>query len=65
MTGLVNVLIEAMTTDEKSLLARFVQGDGVSPQDVATLEKLRLVDVEGTTGYARLSQIGQAVSGKL
>lgn len=65
MTGLVNILVEAMTTDERSLLKRAALGADMSQQEHAVLENLRLVEVEPATGKTMLSGVGLEVSSRL
>ncbi len=65
MTGLVNILVEAMTPKERSLLKRVAQGAGLSRKETSVLEKLRLVEVEPVTGRTKLSGVGLEVASRL
>lgn len=65
MTGLVNILVDAMTQKERSLLRRVVEGAGLSRQETSVLEKLRLVEVEPVTGRTMLSNVGKEVASRL
>ncbi len=65
MTGLVNILLESMTTDERSYLMRAAKGCGLSQQEQEMLEQLRLVEVDAATGLTKLSAVGLEVSSRL
>lgn len=65
MTGLVNILLQTMTADERSLLKRIAVGQAVSRQEREVLERLRLIEKEAVTGRTKLSSVGLEVSSRL